>query len=74
MFVGIKGQEPIIDGMFSTDVKFEDVEWELAPDGKMITMNIEKLKELWWSQVITSDPELAITRIRNQNVSYRKIE
>lgn len=70
LFVGIKDQPAIIDGVLFRDIKFEDVEWDLEEDGKMIVMYIDKLKEQWWTQLITSDREIASSRINNQKLSY----
>lgn len=63
LFVGLKGQPPIIDGELCDEVKTEESMWVLQ-DGKTILINIEKLKGMnWWKHLIKSDPEISTKKI-----------
>lgn len=63
LFVGVNGQPPIIDGLFYDDVEHEDSMWELEKGGKMIVINLQKPSGHWWSQLVTTDPEISRAHI-----------
>lgn len=63
LYVGIKNQPAIIDGELHSEVKTEDSMWVLQ-DGKIVVVNLEKLKDMsWWSRLVTTDPEISTRKI-----------
>lgn len=64
LYVGVKGQPPIIDGELCDDVKTEESMWVLQ-DGKIIVVNLEKIKNMnWWKQLVKTDPEISTRKIQ----------
>lgn len=60
---GIKGQPPIIDGEFPSEVKLEESTWVIE-DNKTLLINLEKINKMqWWAHVITSDPEISTKKV-----------
>lgn len=72
---GIKGQEPILKGDLPHAVKVDDSTWTLtsAPDGtKTVEIHLDKVNKMeWWSHVVTSAPQIDVTKIvpENSNLS-----
>nr|ADD38749.1 Nuclear migration protein nudC [Lepeophtheirus salmonis] len=65
--VGIKGEEPIIQGDFPEDIKADDSAW-LIEDKKCVLVNIEKSNKMsWWAHVIKSDPEINTKKVQPEN-------
>lgn len=63
LYVGIKGEPAIIDGELCEDVKTEESMWVLQ-DGKIIVVNLEKIKNMsWWKNLVKSDPEISTRKI-----------
>lgn len=61
--VGIKGQEPIIDGELEHEIKLEESTW-VFENSKTIMINIEKVNRMeWWSKLVTTDPEINTQKI-----------
>ncbi|KAH8379743.1 hypothetical protein KR009_006903 [Drosophila setifemur] len=61
--VGLKGQEPIIDGELCGEVKQEECLWVLQ-DSKTVLITMEKINKMnWWSRLVTSDPEISTRKI-----------
>lgn len=74
LFVGVKGQPAIIDGELHGEVKTEDSMWVLQ-DGKMIVINLEKLKGMnWWSQLVKTDPEISTRKINPEPSKLSDLE
>lgn len=63
IFVGVKGQPAIIDGLFYDDIEHEDGNWELIDAGKMIVINLQKPSRCWWTKLVTTDPEISRSKI-----------
>ncbi|OTA94080.1 hypothetical protein M434DRAFT_30250 [Hypoxylon sp. CO27-5] len=69
--VGIKGQDPIIDGDLPHPVHTEESTWTLtsAPDGtKTVEIHLDKINKMeWWAHVVTSAPKIDVTKIQPEN-------
>lgn len=75
LFVGIKGQPPIIDGELHRDVKNEETTWQLDEEGKTIEITLEKESDIfWWTQLMTTDPEIKLPRESEFNKHGYKTE
>ncbi|XP_055688035.1 nuclear migration protein nudC [Lutzomyia longipalpis] len=61
--VGLKGQEPIINGDLCAEIKMEDSVWVIQ-DGKSIQLNFEKVNQMsWWDRLLTTDPPISTRKI-----------
>lgn len=73
LYVCVKGKEPIIDGELHAQVLFEEITWQINEeiDGKTVVINFEKVKDNWWTQLMTTDPEIKINPPRKRNQSKK---
>uniref|UniRef100_A0A1B0DR96 Nuclear migration protein nudC n=1 Tax=Phlebotomus papatasi TaxID=29031 RepID=A0A1B0DR96_PHLPP len=61
--VGLKGQEPIINGELCAEVKMEDSVWVIQ-DKNHIQLNFEKVNQMsWWDRLLTTDPPISTRKI-----------
>ncbi|KAH7104233.1 HSP20-like chaperone [Auriculariales sp. MPI-PUGE-AT-0066] len=67
LVVGLKGQEPIMEGELSKEIKVEDSTWTLE-DSESVQIHLEKVnKESWWQNVLTHHPKIDTTKIVPEN-------
>lgn len=65
--VGVKGQEPLVDGELFMKVKDDDTLWTLE-DGDTIVLTMQKCNGMeWWKTVIKGDPELDLQKVQPEN-------
>ncbi|KAK9840864.1 hypothetical protein WJX84_010210 [Apatococcus fuscideae] len=65
--VGVKGQEPILEGEFTEAIKPEDCYWDLA-DGKLLEISLQKQNTMqWWKGVLKTDPEICTQKVQPEN-------
>ena len=65
--VGLKGQEPIVDGPLHKRVIVDDSFWTLE-DNREIAINLQKDNKMeWWKCVIQGDPEINTSKVQPEN-------
>ncbi|KAF8577887.1 CS-domain-containing protein [Ramaria rubella] len=65
--VGLKGQDPILEGDLCKDIKLDDSTWSLV-DQEAVHIYLEKVnKQQWWENVLTHHPKLDTTKIQPEN-------
>ncbi|KAL5963871.1 Nuclear migration protein nudC [Taenia solium] len=65
--VGLRGQEPILQGELYNEIKAEESSWTLD-DGLEIVLSLEKVdKMFWWSCVVKGEPEINTRRVQPEN-------
>jgi hypothetical protein len=68
--VGIKGQEPIINGELFKRVKTSECTWTLESDGdkREIQLTLQKQEgQCWWDSVMKGDPEIDTQKVEPEN-------
>ncbi|MCJ1225282.1 hypothetical protein MMC12_001931 [Toensbergia leucococca] len=68
--VGIKGQDPIIDGALPKEILADESTWtlETSATGKEIAIHLDKSNKMeWWAHVITSAPKIDTSKITPEN-------
>lgn len=63
--VGLKGQEPILDGELCQGIKVEDSVWSF--DDGVVGIHLEKLADRWWENVLTHHPKVDTRKIQPAN-------
>uniref|UniRef100_F1L5N8 Nuclear migration protein nudC n=1 Tax=Ascaris suum TaxID=6253 RepID=F1L5N8_ASCSU len=65
--VGVKGQEPVIDGMLRSEIKTESATWILE-DKRTVVITFEKMNNMeWWNRLMTTDPEINTKKVQPEN-------
>uniref|UniRef100_A0A1B0FBH6 Nuclear migration protein nudC n=1 Tax=Glossina morsitans morsitans TaxID=37546 RepID=A0A1B0FBH6_GLOMM len=61
--VGLKGQEPIINGELCAEVKIEESLWVLQ-DSKTVQITLEKVNKMnWWDRLVVTDTPISTRKI-----------
>jgi len=65
--VGLKGQEPILEGKLCKEIKLDDSTWSLE-DQETVHIHLEKLNnQQWWENVLTHHPKIDTRKIQPEN-------
>lgn len=65
--VGLKKQDPLLDGELPKDIKVEESTWTLD-DNKEVVIHLEKINKMeWWSQIILGHPSIDTSKIQPEN-------
>ncbi|EHL01075.1 putative Nuclear movement protein nudC [Glarea lozoyensis 74030] len=71
LVVGIKGQEPIINGDLPHEIHTEESTWTLIPSAngtKTIDIHLDKINKMeWWAHVIVGAPKIDVSKITPEN-------
>lgn len=66
MQIGIKGQPPIVDGVFHKRIIVDDSLWTLE-DGEVVFTLQKDNKMEWWKCVLVGDPEINTQKVQPEN-------
>lgn len=75
--VGIKGQDPIIDGDLSEEIKPGDSQWTISDvkDGREVQVNLmKKTGQHWWKCVLKGDPEIDTSKIEPEQANLSDLD
>ncbi|VDM48351.1 unnamed protein product [Toxocara canis] len=65
--VGVKGQEPVINGTLKSEIKTESATWILE-DKKTVVITFEKMNTMeWWNRLVMTDPEINTKKVQPEN-------
>ncbi len=70
IYVGLKGESPIIDGEFPYKVKPDETVWtiETGKEGKVLTLVVEKFEGMkWWECAVAGDDKIDTSKIEPEN-------
>jgi len=74
LLVGLKGQEPILDGNLCKEIKLEESTWTLD-DNKEIHLHLEKINQMtWWENVLSHHPKIDTTKITPENSKLSELD
>lgn len=79
VFVGLKGQKPILDAKWPEEINSEDSIWTLETDEHDIKyLHLEvykwKTKEGWWKHIAVGEPEINTQKINPESSKLSDIE
>ncbi|BFZ59015.1 hypothetical protein YB2330_000015 [Saitoella coloradoensis] len=67
IIVGLKGQEPILEGSLPHEIKLDESTWTIE-DQSLLTLHLEKVnKAQWWPHVLTHHPAINVRAIAPEN-------
>ncbi|KAL1965876.1 hypothetical protein VTN77DRAFT_5009 [Rasamsonia byssochlamydoides] len=75
--VGVKGQEPIIDGEFPHPIHADESTWtlETTPTGKEVSIHLDKVNKMeWWPHIVTTAPKIDVTKITPEASSLSDLD
>ncbi|KAJ9201737.1 hypothetical protein DTO166G4_1977 [Paecilomyces variotii] len=77
--VGVKGQEPILEGDFPHPIHADESTWTLEttsqPPGKEISIHLDKVNKMeWWAHIVTSAPKIDVSKIQPENSSLSDLD
>lgn len=65
--VGLKGQNPVLDGSLYSPVQPDDCIWSVV-DGKAIEITLQKKDTMsWWRAVLQGEPEIDTQKVQPEN-------
>ncbi|KAL2249066.1 protein BOBBER 1 [Sesamum indicum] len=65
--VGLKGQQPVIDGELFQPVKVEDCFWSLE-DQRSVSILLTKQNQMeWWKYLVKGEPEIDTQKVEPEN-------
>uniref|UniRef100_A0A914MIT3 Nuclear migration protein nudC n=1 Tax=Meloidogyne incognita TaxID=6306 RepID=A0A914MIT3_MELIC len=65
--IGLKGQQPLIDGELAEEIKLESLNW-IIEDKKNIVLNVDKVNGMhWWNKLLLTDPEIDTQKVQPEN-------
>lgn len=68
--IGVKGQDPIVDGALHKKIKTGDSLWTLETDGPKRTLQLTLVKVdgmNWWNCIIEGDPKIDTQKVEPEN-------
>lgn len=72
--VGLKGQEPIINGQLCAEVKAEECLWVLQ-DSKTVQITLEKINKMnWWDRLVMTDAPISTRKINPEPSKLSDLE
>jgi len=75
--IGLKGQEPILDGDFPHPIVLDESTWtlETTADGKEVSVHLDKAnKYQWWPHVLTHHPKIDVTKVQPENSKLSELD
>lgn len=64
---GVKGQAPIVDGIFHKSIICDDSFWTIE-DSKYLVLSLQKQNKMeWWKCVLEGDPEINTQKVVPEN-------
>jgi hypothetical protein len=71
--MGLKGQEPIINGQLHQKIKPDDSSWVL--DNDEICLTLAKVNTMeWWSRVVVGEPEINTKKVQPENSKLEDLD
>ncbi|KAJ5579675.1 HSP20-like chaperone [Penicillium hispanicum] len=77
--VGIKGQEPLVEGDLPHPILVDESSWTLettpTPPGKEVNVHLDKVNKVeWWPHVVKTAPKIDVTKIQPENSNLSDLD